>query len=275
LLALYRGEFPPTEAAAIEAEVKQSKRWQAHWDSLRYLDLERAAARSDAEALGHFEGGTRFCREVARTNGEVFLLFLRGLQESALGHSRKEWDRHVNLCVYCRRMRRLMQARYVCETHEVPEGEQLLREKLLEHEYREALDRITARLRQAVPEPIRAAGKRAGLTLVLHRAPKEFLPLLEAITRDQRPLVPWKGQAPRLPDVMEYLSQENVLDRLRREGVHDTLGLVLAEFCAEKGYAEASAVQATFTADRITQIEKERGLTMTFLERLQSKPCDN
>ena len=138
-----------------------------------------------------------------------------------------------------------MQARFVCETHDVPDGENLLRERLLEEEYREALDRVTDRLRSEEPPPIppppqtlqpssgtvsvqtasagsflcntapilqpsgmvpvRTAG---GLTLVLIRAPDRFLPLLRRITQDLIPQISFKGQAPLIPDVIAHLRQE-------------------------------------------------------------------
>jgi hypothetical protein len=148
LLAFYRGELDARACAKIKTNLTRSRRWRAHLDSVRSLDLERAAARQDAESLQRFDvaNATPFCREVARSRGDVLLRFIRREQETALGEPRAAWDRHVNRCVYCRRTRRLMQARFVCETNDVPEGEPLLREWLLESYYRAALDEVTRKL---------------------------------------------------------------------------------------------------------------------------------
>src|SRR5438552_3847479 len=55
LLAYYRGELAdPHACAAVEEQLRRDRRWQAHWDSIRYLDLDRAAALQDAADLARF-----------------------------------------------------------------------------------------------------------------------------------------------------------------------------------------------------------------------------
>lgn len=156
VLAYCHGELAPSEAAYVAAQLSASARWRAHLDSIQYLALERVAAQHDAEALSRFRAvdPEPFCVEVARTEGEVFWELLDETRDPALGHTPREWNRHVDRCVYCRRMRRGIQARIAREIHGLPPGEPLLREWLLEHRYREVLDQVTVRLGGAIkPKP--------------------------------------------------------------------------------------------------------------------------
>src|SRR6516165_3723138 len=68
ILAYYRGDLAdPQACAAVEEQVRRDRRWQAHWESLRYLDLDRAAALQDATELARFssEQATHLCRVAA------------------------------------------------------------------------------------------------------------------------------------------------------------------------------------------------------------------
>lgn len=168
LLAFHQGQLDARSYAAVLQRLAANRRWRAHLDSLRSLDLEEAAAQHDALNLGRFEtaNATAFCREVAATGGEVLSRFLRRQQDEALGAARPAWDQHVNGCVYCRRMRRLMQAQIVRERNDIPEGERLLRERLLEDLYRAALDRVTQALAPHLPPAPPAAPAEEETTLL-------------------------------------------------------------------------------------------------------------
>src|SRR5262249_9646308 len=154
LLAFSRGQLPDAaDQADVERRLATDRRWRAHWDSIRQLDLERAAARQDARDLEQFAPGqtTPFCRAVAASRGEIFLPLIRRQQELAGEWDRKQWAAHVDRSVYCRRMRRRMPARVLREDNGLPEGEALLRDWLLEPSYRDALDRVTRALAEDKP----------------------------------------------------------------------------------------------------------------------------
>src|SRR6266508_3093587 len=75
LRAFHRGELPEPERSRVAALLTEA-RWQAHWDSLRHLDLEWAAALQDADDLARFLAAlplTDFCTAVARSDGAVLL----------------------------------------------------------------------------------------------------------------------------------------------------------------------------------------------------------
>src|SRR5262245_35894875 len=102
LLAFHRGEIVDRkEQAQIHDLMEREPRWRAHYESVRYLDLERAAARQDAEDLKRFQEATPFCRAVAQTQGQVF----------ADAGTAEDWAEHIDGCVYCRRMWRRWHAR--------------------------------------------------------------------------------------------------------------------------------------------------------------------
>lgn len=148
LLAYYRGELrDPHACAAVEEQLRRDRRWQAHWDSLRYLDLDRAAAVQDAADLGRFgaSDATHFCRAAAENGGRIFDGLLNGA-DNAGGWSRREWNRHVEGCVYCRRLRRLAHARLQRQEAGLPASETLLRDWLLQPSYLQALREATRRL---------------------------------------------------------------------------------------------------------------------------------
>jgi hypothetical protein len=148
LLAFYRGEVAdPYLYMEIEDRVRKDPRWRAHWESVRYLDLERAAALQDAADLERFGRGeaTGFCRHVAETGGRVFDTLLEGVK-TAGGWTAKEWTRHLSRCVYCRRMQRRAQARRQRREAGLPASELLLRDWLLLPCYAGALNEATRRL---------------------------------------------------------------------------------------------------------------------------------
>jgi hypothetical protein len=147
LLAYLRGEPQPAAVRAeVEGNLATNRRWRAHHDSVRHLDLERVAARHDGKALAAFRPpqATPLCAIVAKTRGEPLRLLLGRNTDPIHGHERGEWERHLPRCVYCRRMMRLVQAQVVRDAHQVREP--LLREWLLEPLYREELERVTAAL---------------------------------------------------------------------------------------------------------------------------------
>ncbi|HMF14712.1 MAG TPA: hypothetical protein VKE94_20490 [Gemmataceae bacterium] len=153
ILAYYRGDLAnPDACAAVEDQLRRDRRWQAHWDSLRYLDLDRAAALQDAADLARFDAtlATNFCRAVAEHGVRIFDV-LSGGAESAAGSSRKDWNQHLDECAYCRRMRRLAHARQQQSEAGLPVGEPLLRDWLLQPCYLEALRQATRRLGFELP----------------------------------------------------------------------------------------------------------------------------
>lgn len=161
LLAFYQGERrDPHVAAEVEALVRADRRWRAHWESIRYLDLERAAAEQDAADLARFtaEHATPFCRASAETMGQVFDSLPAGAG-GAGGWPERAWARHVRACVYCRRMQRRAAARRQRREGGLPAGELLLRDWLLQPLYTDALAEATRRLGcEWVPEEVGAEG---------------------------------------------------------------------------------------------------------------------
>ena len=158
ILAYYRGDLAdPRACAAVEDQLRRDRRWQAHWESIRYLDLERASALQDAIDLAGFGAAraTPFCKAVAEYGTRIFDALIGGADGTA-GRTRQEWNRHVDRCAYCRRMRRLAHARQEQREAGLPAGEPLLRDWLLQPCYVEALREATHRLgfdwRPEVPE---------------------------------------------------------------------------------------------------------------------------
>jgi len=161
LLAYHRGELAdPQQSVAVEERIRSDRRWQAHWESIRYIDLDRAAALQDSADLQRFSSDhvTGYCRFAAQSSGQVFDALMQGA-DSANGHSRKEWSKHVDGCVFCRRMRRKVLAQHQHCEQGLPVGEPLLRDWLLAPIYSQALIE---------------AGRRLGFELLLEvPAPKE------------------------------------------------------------------------------------------------------
>jgi hypothetical protein len=148
ILAYYRGDVAdPQACAAVEEQLRRDRRWQAHWESIRYLDLDRAAALQDAADLARFgtSQATPFCQAAAEYGCRIFDFLANGA-DGAAGCSRRAWDRHVDQCPYCRRMRRLAHARQQRREAGLPAGEPLLRDWLLEPCYLESLRQATRRL---------------------------------------------------------------------------------------------------------------------------------
>jgi hypothetical protein len=257
LLAFVRGDISdPREYARIADLVQGDRRWRAHWESVRSLDLERAAAVQDARDLRTFDEPTEFCRAVAASGGAVLLPLLRG-QDRAGEWRRRQWDRHLRRCVYCRRMRRQVRARLECEENGLPGGEPLLREWLLEPLYAEALNAVTRRLgpAAAATETLVAAhdtavGETAELTAVfrtdLRRGLEILTPVLPFLL--ERVLESEESARQHVPALVAYLAREEVLHRLRgARHVRDELGGVVADFCAAQGIADPQAVRAYLT----------------------------
>jgi hypothetical protein len=153
LLAFYRGELrDPHVCAEIEDRVCKDRRWRAHWESIRYLDLERAAAVQDAADLVGFTAARALplCKHVAETGGRVFDALSAGA-DAAGGWTGRQWVRHTRRCVYCRRMQRWTQARQQWKQVGLPARELLLRDWLLWPCYAEALNAATRRLGFELP----------------------------------------------------------------------------------------------------------------------------
>jgi hypothetical protein len=99
LLAFLRGDLAdPGEYARIAELLRTERRWWAHHESARHLDLERDAAVQDARDLAAFSRPTDLCRAVAHSGGAVLLPLLRG-QDQAGAWGRRRWERHLRDCV--------------------------------------------------------------------------------------------------------------------------------------------------------------------------------
>src|SRR4051794_24883432 len=72
-LAFYRGQLAPPEYEEVQRQLEASPRWRAHYESVRFLDRERLAARQDRLDLAKFSvtQATPCCRAVASTGGSV------------------------------------------------------------------------------------------------------------------------------------------------------------------------------------------------------------
>ena len=148
ILAYYRGELSdPRTCSTVEDQLRSNPRWQAHGESLRFLDLERAAAIQDAVDLARFttDQATPFCRAVAKSCGGIFDVRLHE-SSAANDDQRQALDQHTDGCVYCRRMRRLAHARQQQHEAGLPEQDLLLRDWLLQPCYLQALRDATCRL---------------------------------------------------------------------------------------------------------------------------------
>lgn len=146
LLAFYRGEVSDPQTRATMEELINTPRGKAHWNSIRFLPLEQAAAIHDGKALRLFleTVPTDFCIAVFETRGKLFLRHAPGkkrLKEDKWRQS--EWNRHVDECVYCRRMMRQVYAaeerRALQLENHLPKKELLLRDWLLQPYYINAL----------------------------------------------------------------------------------------------------------------------------------------
>jgi hypothetical protein len=166
LLAFYRNRIEDAgRRAAIESLIAVDPRWQAHWDSVQYLDLEREVARRDGEALENFldKPPTAFCCAVATTGGDILATYLDPLpgQSRLEGHSLDEWAEHVTGCVYCRRMQR--RAHAVLQKTKAGLGveERLLRDWLLEGYYQPQVEQVTRKLQPEPGEMLKRAHQQA------------------------------------------------------------------------------------------------------------------
>lgn len=148
LLAFSRGQLNRAASDEIQRRVETDPRWRAHYESVRFLDLERLAARQDAKELEGFVApkDAPFCRSVAQSAGAVLRDLLREGAQRPASQGSEGLREHALRCVYCRRMLRLQQADLARDANGLPPGEKLLREWLLEDAYREALDRVTGQL---------------------------------------------------------------------------------------------------------------------------------
>ncbi|HYT88970.1 MAG TPA: 2-hydroxyacyl-CoA dehydratase family protein [Gemmataceae bacterium] len=153
LLAYYRGELADRRLAAeIEQHLSTDPRWEAHWESIRYLDLERAAAMQDAEDLQRYLAGLSvaidpFCKAVALSDGMILVPVVERRSDTREG-TWEQWADHLDLCVYCRRMQRSVLA-YRTQQQLGLTGP-LLREWLLESVYAPLLASATNTIIRAV-----------------------------------------------------------------------------------------------------------------------------
>lgn len=164
LLAFYRGRVSDEkEVATIKSRISKDERWHAHWESIRHLDSERDIAQHDAEQLQRMQmdRSSQFCRAVARSNGDVLIPYLLSDTEQELieGRPVHEWDKHIDECVYCRRMRRRVYAMLQWD-QALPPGEKVLRDWLLEDYYQSELDEITRTLQPNAKNALDLAAQR-------------------------------------------------------------------------------------------------------------------
>jgi hypothetical protein len=253
LLAYCRGQLHDAgERARVEQQLASDPRWQAHRDSLRNLDAEMIAAWQDARDLERLAGQapTEYCREVARSEGRVLLPLVRREGEEAAGRSRREWARHLDGCVYCRRMRRVLYAEERRRAAGLPDGEELLRDWVLRPQYQAALDAVT---RRYAGRGVAADIWEDGPTITLRLSPREFLGQMEPVARLLfLDLLRTDEPAPRF---LAYLGREEVLGRLRAAAhVRDALGPELARFCAAEGLADPAEVEARVTRRRLDDV---------------------
>lgn len=147
LLAFYRGRMEdPAEAAVVERRILDDARWRAHFESVEHLDLERASVLADARRLRTFLEGpvSELTAMIAKTDGEVLSdLFDDARPESIAGRARAEWLEYLAECPYGRRMRRRAYSARRRREANVPDGEKLLGDWLLDHYYADDLERIT------------------------------------------------------------------------------------------------------------------------------------
>jgi DNA-directed RNA polymerase specialized sigma24 family protein len=129
----------------LEQQTLSDPRLRRHLESLATFDVERFAVEQDVRAMRDFSLSDvqPICREVARAQGDVLRAHLQTGSAAVGEHSASEWETHVEECVYCRGMRRLVQARLTAEELGLPEGELLLRDRLLEPLYGDELDRLS------------------------------------------------------------------------------------------------------------------------------------
>ena len=154
LLLYYRRELrDPRRCADAKNLVETDPRWKAHFESVEFLDLERAAAIQDGkdlqELLEKWGSGEQepsyFCLAVAETKGAVFDPLIRGEtdRDREIAETGERWTEHVDRCVYCRRMRRLAHARCQRESCKPRIEEPLLRDWLLKDHYSSVLGEVT------------------------------------------------------------------------------------------------------------------------------------
>jgi hypothetical protein len=215
LLAFFRRQpLDPSEAARIEAAVKNLPRWRAHLDSVQFLDLEHAAAVQDGIDLQAFsvEAAAQLCLYAAVSAGRVFERVARA-PHSIREETRTKWAQHTRDCVYCRRMRRLATARVDAEKAGLPQGEPLLREWLLESCYAGPLQERT--------EEIIKAFRRKSLPQLVKRLPRERAELVIAKLVKRVPIEDLERIYTRPAAVLEAQIKEALaeLPQLYRESV--------------------------------------------------------
>ena len=142
LLAYRDGALSVAEQVMVEERLSSDPRWQLHFDSLQYLDLERAVAVYDAEQLAAFDPKTasECCRTLVALEAASISEDERNrLQGDFVSHA-ELWSEQIMDCVLCRRIHRRTIARQQAIADGLPEGEPLLREWLLEDYYLENLN---------------------------------------------------------------------------------------------------------------------------------------
>jgi serine/threonine protein kinase len=284
LLAFTRGELDAHECDEVRQCLTSDPRWRAHHDSLRYLGLERLAARQDGRDLRHFSvhEATPFCRAVAHSKGEVLLPLLGEEAEASAGWPRSEWDAHADQCVYCRRMRRLMHARRICAENELGADEPLLRDWLLASYYREPLDEITSALvgeeARTIPEaghedtavfsqeetqvltappgreqhppapqpPPELIEPPGELTAQLRRDPMRFIEKMAPVV----PLMLDRVDVPAIHtnDFLDYLASTKVMEKLAHAPhVRDVLADIVDDFCQQQRLPRSESTRRYLT----------------------------
>jgi hypothetical protein len=172
LLEYFQGRLnDPKLCADFERNLNSDPRWKAHWESVRHIDMERAAAVQDADDLRRFLAHVSarpaaaapriaiktprvtaatppsgpgvidpFCKAVAISDGMILVPVVERRAATREGDW-KAWQRHVDECVYCRRMQRSVIALRERQRLDLPGP--LLRDWLLRDLYAPLLDRVT------------------------------------------------------------------------------------------------------------------------------------
>ena len=155
VLALYRDSDSQALSRGndLKTRIEEDDRYRAHWDSIRHLDLERELAVADAKELKAFQPDTSFCHQVAFYD---WLLFdeLAGpvlAEKEVANQPVAKWHEHLSECVYCRRMFFNYKSKLRCDENELPRGEKLLCDWLLDDYYQDAVRDITRRLQPEMP----------------------------------------------------------------------------------------------------------------------------
>lgn len=179
LLAHYRSRIPREQGEEIQQRIAADKRWQAHWDSIRYLDARRDYARQSAEQLAAFDAqqAGEACRLVAASGGEVLWPIVdetSGPLNRLLGSSENPFE-HLDACVYCRLMADDLRSELARHNSGLPPGELTLRDWLLDHYVRARLEALTRQLLPSRSECLQEVERLEGKLTVSPEATQHFL----------------------------------------------------------------------------------------------------